>query len=177
MGQVGAPVHLVQCEADVATLPIPVDRPVAYITQTTLSIDDTKGIIAELKARFRDIVGPETSDICYATQNRQTSVRELAKVADVILVVGAKNSSNSNRLREIGIEEGVPSYLIADGSELDPELVRGKLVVGLTAGASAPESLVQHVIDALGEIEPVDVEQMDGKKEHIEFRLPVELRV
>ena len=176
MGQVGAPVHLVQCEADVATLPIPVHKPVAYITQTTLSIDDTKGIIAELKRRFHDIVGPETSDICYATQNRQTSVRELAKVADVILVVGAKNSSNSNRLREIGIEEGVPSYLIADGSELDPEWVRGKSVVGLTAGASAPESLVQHVIDALGEIEPVDVEQMDGKKEHIEFRLPVELR-
>jgi 4-hydroxy-3-methylbut-2-enyl diphosphate reductase len=176
MGQVGAPVHLVQCEADVATLPMPVDQPVAYITQTTLSIDDTKGIIAELKRRFHDIVGPETSDICYATQNRQTSVRELAKVADVILVVGAKNSSNSNRLREIGIEEGVPSYLIADGSELDPAWVRGKMVVGLTAGASAPESLVQHVIDALGEIEPVDVEQMDGKKEHIEFRLPVELR-
>ena len=177
MGQVGAPVHLVQCEADVANLPIPVGKPVAYITQTTLSIDDTKDIIAELKRRFSDIVGPETSDICYATQNRQTSVRELAKVADVILVVGAKNSSNSNRLREIGIEEGVPSYLIADGSELDPSWVRGKSVVGLTAGASAPESLVQHVIDALGEIEPVDVEQMDGKKEHIEFRLPVELRV
>ena len=176
MGQVGAPVHLVQCEADVATLPMPVDQPVAYITQTTLSIDDTKGIIAELKRRFHDIVGPETSDICYATQNRQTSVRELAKVADVILVVGAKNSSNSNRLREIGIEEGVPSYLIADGSELDPEWVRGKSVVGLTAGASAPESLVQHVIDALGEIAPVTVEQMDGKKEHIEFRLPAELR-
>jgi len=175
MGQVGAPVHLVQSEGDVVTLPMPVDQPVAYITQTTLSIDDTKGIIVELKKRFRDIVGPETSDICYATQNRQTSVRELAKVADVILVVGAKNSSNSNRLREIGIEEGVPSYLIADGSELDPAWVRGKMVVGLTAGASAPESLVQHVIDALGEIAPVTVEQMDGKKEHIEFpsdRLP-----
>jgi 4-hydroxy-3-methylbut-2-en-1-yl diphosphate reductase len=176
MGQVGAPVHLVQSEDDVATLPLPVDQPVAYITQTTLSIDDTKGIIVELKKRFRDIVGPETSDICYATQNRQTSVRELAKVADVILVVGAKNSSNSNRLREIGIEEGVPSYLIADGSELDAAWVKGKTVVGLTAGASAPESLVQHVIDALGEIAPVTVEQMDGKKEHIEFRLPVELR-
>ncbi len=176
MGQVGAPVHLVQSEADVATLPIPVETPVAYITQTTLSIDDTKGIIVELKKRYRNIVGPETSDICYATQNRQTSVRELAKVADVILVVGAKNSSNSNRLREIGIEEGIPSYLINDGTELDPAWVKGKAVVGLTAGASAPESLVQHVIDALGEIAPVTVEQMDGKKEHIEFRLPVELR-
>ena len=111
-----------QSEADVAALTIPLDTPVAYITQTTLSIDDTKGIIAALKKRFTDIVGPETSDICYATQNRQTSVRELAKVADVILVVGAKNSSNSNRLREIGIEEGVPCYLIADGSELEARM-------------------------------------------------------
>ena len=176
MGQVGAPVTLVQNEADVATLAIPPQTPVAYITQTTLSIDDTKGIIVALKKRFSDIVGPETSDICYATQNRQTSVRELAKIADVILVVGAANSSNSNRLREIGIEEGVPSYLINDGSELKPEWVRGKDVVGLTAGASAPEELVRHVIEALGEIEDVEVEQMDGKKEHIEFRLPTELR-
>ena len=176
MGQVGAPVHLVQSEGDVATLELADDTPVAYITQTTLSIDDTKGIIVALKKRFSDILGPETSDICYATQNRQTSVRELAKVADVILVVGAQNSSNSNRLREIGIEEGIPSYLIADGSELQPEWVKGKKVVGLTAGASAPEELVRHVIEALGEIEDVEVEQMDGKKEHIEFRLPVELR-
>lgn len=176
MGQVGAPVHLVQDEDDVATLGIPTDTPVAYITQTTLSIDDTKGIIVALKKRFSDIVGPETSDICYATQNRQTSVRELAKLADVILVVGAANSSNSNRLREIGLEEGIPSYLINDGSELKAEWVRGKKVVGLTAGASAPEELVRHVIDALGEIEDVEVETMDGKKEHIEFRLPAELR-
>jgi 4-hydroxy-3-methylbut-2-enyl diphosphate reductase len=176
MGQVGAPVHLVQEEADVAVLAIPTDTPVAYITQTTLSIDDTKGIIVALKKHFSDIVGPETSDICYATQNRQTSVRELAKLADVILVVGAANSSNSNRLREIGLEEGIPSYLINDGSELKAEWVRGKKVVGLTAGASAPEELVRHVIDALGEIEDVEVETMEGKKEHIEFRLPAELR-
>jgi 4-hydroxy-3-methylbut-2-enyl diphosphate reductase len=176
MGQVGAPVTLVQDEEDVAALEIPVGTPVAYITQTTLSIDDTKGIIQALKKKFSDIVGPETSDICYATQNRQTSVRELAKVADVILVVGAANSSNSNRLREIGIEEGIPSYLINDGSELKSEWVRGKKVVGLTAGASAPEELVRHVIEALEMIEPVSVETMDGKKEHIEFRLPAELR-
>ena len=103
-------------------------------------------------------------------------MRELAKVADVILVVGAKNSSNSNRLVEIGREVGVPSYLIADGSELDPEWVKGKSAVGLTAGASAPEALVEHVIRALGRIAPVEVTQMDGKKEHIEFRLPAELR-
>jgi 4-hydroxy-3-methylbut-2-enyl diphosphate reductase len=176
MGQVGAPVTLVQDEAEVDALTIPTNTPVAYITQTTLSIDDTKGIIAKLKQRFSDIVGPETSDICYATQNRQTSVRELAKIADVILVVGAANSSNSNRLREIGIEEGLPSYLINDGSELKPEWVKGKKVIGLTAGASAPEELVRHVIEALERIEPVTVETMDGKKEHIEFRLPAELR-
>jgi 4-hydroxy-3-methylbut-2-enyl diphosphate reductase len=176
MGQVGAPVTLVQSDADVEALTIPTDTPVAYITQTTLSIDDTKSIIAALKRKFTDIVGPETTDICYATQNRQTAVRELAKVADVILVVGAKNSSNSNRLVEIGREVGVPSYLIADGSELDPAWLAGKTSVGLTAGASAPESLVEHVIEALNRIAPVEVSTMDGKKEHIEFRLPAELR-
>jgi 4-hydroxy-3-methylbut-2-enyl diphosphate reductase len=176
MGQVGAPVHLVSSEVDVDALDIPIGTPVAYITQTTLSIDDTRSIIASLKRKFTDIVGPETTDICYATQNRQTAVRELAKVADVILVVGAKNSSNSNRLVEIGREVGVPSYLIADGSELDPAWVIGKSAVGLTAGASAPEALVEHVIEALGRIAPVEVTQMDGKKEHIEFRLPAELR-
>ena len=177
MGQVGAPVHLVQSEKDVETLPIPADAPVAYVTQTTLSIDDTKGIIAALKRRFSDIVGPETSDICYATQNRQMAVRDLCRVADVILVVGAKNSSNSNRLREIGIEEGVPSYLITDGDELDPSWVRGMKTVGLTAGASAPEELVLNVIAALRRIDAdLEVSQMHGKKEHIEFRLPAELR-
>jgi len=177
MGQVGAPVHLVQSEEDVETLPIPADTPVAYVTQTTLSIDDTKGVIAALKRRFSDIVGPETSDICYATQNRQMAVRELCRVADIILVVGAKNSSNSNRLREIGIEEGVPSYLIADGNELDPAWLRNKTTVGLTAGASAPEELVLNVIGALRALcGDIQVSQLDGKKEHIEFRLPIELR-
>jgi 4-hydroxy-3-methylbut-2-enyl diphosphate reductase len=148
------------------------------VTQTTLSIDDTRGIIAALKQRFTDIVGPDITNICYATQNRQTAVRELCRIADVIIVVGAKNSSNSNRLREIGREEGVPSYLIADGSELDPVWLKGKKTVGLTAGASAPEALVENVIAALRNIDPdVEVSQLDGKKEHIEFRLPAELRV
>ncbi len=177
MGQVGAPVHLVQSEADVEQLPLPQDTPVAYVTQTTLSIDDTRNVIAALKRRFSDIVGPETTDICYATQNRQQAVRELCRIADVIIVVGAKNSSNSNRLREIGKEEGKPSYLINDGSELDPTWIKGHATVGITAGASAPEALVEHVIDALRAIEPsLEVTQMDGKKEHIEFRLPAELR-
>src|SRR5277367_3909441 len=176
MGQVGAPVHLVSTEADVEKLDIPRDTPTAYVTQTTLSVDDTKGVIAALKKRFTDITGPDTSDICYATQHRQSAVRDLCKVSDVILVVGAANSSNSNRLREIGVEEGLPSYLIADGDELDPKWVEGVATVGLTAGASAPEELIQNVIAALRRLGDVEVSMMDGIVENIEFRLPGELR-
>ena len=176
MGQVGAPVHLVSTEADVEKLDIPTDTPAAYVTQTTLSVDDTKGVIAALKKRFTDITGPDTSDICYATQHRQSAVRDLCKVSDVIVVVGAANSSNSNRLREIGVEEGLPSYLIADGDELDPKWVEGVATVGLTAGASAPEELIQSVIDALRRLGEVEVSTMDGIVENIEFRLPAELR-
>jgi 4-hydroxy-3-methylbut-2-enyl diphosphate reductase len=145
------------------------------VTQTTLSVDDTRGIIAALQRRFSDIIGPETRDICYATQNRQSAVRELSALADVILVVGAKNSSNSNRLREIGAEEGVPSYLIADGSELDPAWVQDAAVVGITAGASAPEVLVEDVIAKLRRLGPVEVSTLPGREEHIQFRLPAEL--
>jgi 4-hydroxy-3-methylbut-2-en-1-yl diphosphate reductase len=165
----------VQTEADVEKLEIPTDTPVAYVTQTTLSVDDTRGIIAALHKRFTDIVGPETRDICYATQNRQTAVRELSTLVDVILVVGAKNSSNSNRLREIGEEAGKPSYLIADGSELDPTWFKDAKTVGITAGASAPEVLVEDVIEALRRLNPVDVSQLHGRQETIEFRLPPEL--
>jgi 4-hydroxy-3-methylbut-2-en-1-yl diphosphate reductase len=175
MGQIPGPVHLVQTEDDVAVLSIPVDVPVAYVTQTPLSIDDTRGIIDAIKRRFSNVVGPETNDICYATQNRQMAVRELTKIADVILVVGAKNSSNSNRLREIGQEAGVPSYLLADGSELKPEWVRGAQIIGLTAGASAPEAMVQDVIASLRLLGPVDVTNLPGVEENVEFRLPVEL--
>ena len=110
-----------QSEAEVDTLTLPVDTPVAYITRTTLSVDDTRGIIEALQRRFTDLVGPDTRDICYATQNRQAAVRELSEQVDVLLVVGATNSSNSNRLREIGTESGVPSYLVADGSEVKAE--------------------------------------------------------
>lgn len=175
MGQISAPVHLVQTEKDVEMLPIPTDVPVAYVTQTTLSVDDTRGIIAALQRRFSDIVGPETRDICYATQNRQTAVRELSRLVDVILVVGAKNSSNSNRLREIGSESGVPSYLIADGSELKADWVKNARAVGITAGASAPDVLVEDVIDALARLRDVDVSTLPGRQENIEFRLPAEL--
>jgi 4-hydroxy-3-methylbut-2-enyl diphosphate reductase len=175
MGQISAPVILVQNEADVAKLELSDDTPVAYVTQTTLSVDDTQGIIGALQRRFKDIVGPETRDICYATQNRQSAVRELSKLVDIILVVGATNSSNSNRLREIGSEEGVPSYLIADGSELDPQWLEGAATVGITAGASAPEVLVDDVIASLRRLGPVDVSVLPGREENIEFRLPAEL--
>jgi 4-hydroxy-3-methylbut-2-en-1-yl diphosphate reductase len=176
MGQIPGPVHLVQTEEDVEMLSLPLDTPVAYVTQTTLSIDDTRGIIDAIKRRFKNVIGPETNDICYATQNRQMAVRELSKIADVILVVGAKNSSNSNRLREIGEEAGVPSYLLADGSELDPQWVSEAKVIGLTAGASAPEAMVQDVIESLRSLGPVEVTNLPGVEENVEFRLPVELQ-
>src|SRR6201993_95809 len=175
MGQIPSPVLLVQNEADVAALDLPADTPVAYVTQTTLSVDDTKGIIAALERKFSNIVGPEIRDICYATQNRQSAVRELSKFVDLIIVVGATNSSNSNRLREIGSEEGVPSYLIADGSELDPAWLEGVETVGITAGASAPEVLVEDVIAALSRLGPAEVSVLPGRQEKIEFRLPAEL--
>ena len=127
-------------------------------------------------ARFSDLQGPDVADICYATQHRQSAVRELCDVVDLLLVVGSKNSSNSNRLREIGVEKGMPSYLIADGSELDPAWLEGVKTVGLTAGASAPEELVLDVIEALRRHGPVEVEEMDGVRETLEFRLPAELR-
>jgi len=175
MGQIPGEVILVQNEADVGKLDLPADAPVAYITQTTLSVDDTRNIIAALGARFTNLVGPSTRDICYATQNRQSAVREMSSRVDVILVIGATNSSNSNRLREIGTESGVPSYLIADGSELNPAWVRDADVVGITAGASAPEAMVEDVIAALRRLGPVEVSTMEGIEEHAEFRLPAEL--
>lgn len=175
MGQVPGLVHLVQNVEDVKALTLAPGEPVAYITQTTLSVDDTKDIISALEARFNDIEGPDTRDICYATQNRQSAVRDLSKLVDVILVVGATNSSNSNRLREIGTEVGVASYLIADGSELNPAWLKDARAVGITAGASAPEVLVDDVIETLRRIGPVSVSVLPGREENIEFKLPAEL--
>jgi 4-hydroxy-3-methylbut-2-enyl diphosphate reductase len=175
MGQLKGEVHLIQTKEDVDLLEISREAPIAYITQTTLSVDDTRVTIEAIKKRFKDVIGPETSDICYATQNRQTALRELARVVELILVVGASNSSNSNRLREIGSEEGVPSYLVADGSELREEWFSGKATVGITAGASAPESLVDDVINALGRFGPVEVSTLGGVKEKVHFRVPREL--
>src|SRR6516225_3349969 len=144
-------------------------------TMGQIPAPDTMGIIAALERKFSNIVGPEIRDICYATQNRQSAVRELSKVVDLILVVGAANSSNSNRLREIGTEEGVPSYLIADGGELDPTWLKGVKTIGITAGASAPEVLVDDVIAALRKLGPAEVSVLAGRQEKIEFRLPAEL--
>jgi 4-hydroxy-3-methylbut-2-enyl diphosphate reductase len=175
IGQLSGPVYLVQDQNDVAALDIPTDTPVAYITQTTLSVDDTRSTILAIKERFADVVGPDTRDICYATQNRQTAVRELSKMVELIIVVGASNSSNSNRLREIGAEAGVPSYLVADGSEIDPAWFVGRSTIGITAGASAPEVLVDDVINALCAMGPVEVETLAGVEESVEFRLPHEL--
>lgn len=174
-GQVPGPVRLVQNVEDVKRLKLSADTPLAYITKTTLSVDDTKDIIAALQLRFSDIQGPDTRDGCYATENRQTADRDLSSLVDVILVVGAANSSNSNRLRVIGAEAGVPSYLIADGNELNPVWLKGVKAVGITAGASAPEVLVEGVIEALRRIGPVELSVRPGREENIEFRLPAEL--
>ena len=177
MGQVGAPVHLVSTVEDVARLELPDDAPVAYVTQTTLSVDDTRGVIAALEARFSDLEGPDVSDICYATQHRQSAVRELCGMVDLLLVVGSRNSSNSNRLREIGVEQGVPSYLIADGSELDPAWLQRREDRGadrrcLGAGGTGPR---RHRGPA-----PASAKSRSSRwtasREDIEFRLPPELR-
>jgi 4-hydroxy-3-methylbut-2-enyl diphosphate reductase len=175
IGQIPARVHLVQTVEDVAALvPSSADR-LAYVTQTTLSVDDTRQIITALKQRFPAIVGPDVRDICYATQNRQQAVRELAAEVDVILVVGSRNSSNSNRLREIGAELGKPSYLIDDAEALQPEWFESAGSVGVTAGASAPELLVRGVIDGLRRFHDVSVETLAGVAEDVRFRFPAEL--
>ena len=176
MGQIDGPIHLVSTIEDVTALDLPADTPIAYVTQTTLSVDDTRGLIAALNTRFSDVIGPDISDICYATQNRQTAVRDLCRVADLLLVVGAANSSNSNRLREIGVEMGVPSYLVADGDSVDPSWFEGVEAVGLTAGASAPDELVDHVIAALRRIGPVELSTLDGVEENMQFSLPAGLK-
>jgi len=174
-GRIAGGVHLVSSVDDVATVAVRDPSKVAYVTQTTLSVDDTRAIIEALNLRFPGIIGPDVRDICYATQNRQVAVRELARQVDVLLVVGARNSSNSNRLKEIGAELGIPSYLINDASELDPSWLSNAATVGLSAGASAPEALVQEVIDALRLLGPIEVANLAGVDENVKFRLPAEL--
>jgi 4-hydroxy-3-methylbut-2-enyl diphosphate reductase len=175
IGQVPGKVHLVQTVADVARLSVADPGKLAYITQTTLSVDDTRGIIAALKERFPTIVGPDVRDICYATQNRQQAVRDLAVAVDIILVVGSRNSSNSNRLREIGEELGKPSHLIDDADSLQAEWFKDVSSVGVTAGASAPEMLVQGVLDGLRRFGEINISTLAGVAEDVRFRFPREL--
>jgi len=169
-------VHLVQEEADVARLQVDNPEKLAYVTQTTLGVDDTKGIIARLQQRFPSIIGPHTEDICYATQNRQNAVRALAEHIDVLLIVGSPNSSNSNRLRDLGEEMGVPSYLIDDARQIDPAWIDDAHSVGITAGASAPELLVQRVITYIETRRTVAVKPFEGVVETTRFNLPAQLR-
>ncbi len=175
LGQIPGPVHVISEPEDVADLKVTDPERVAFVTQTTLSVNDTKDVIAALKARFPNIIGPDTRDICYATQNRQTAVIAMAKQVDLLLVVGAHNSSNSNRLREIGENFGIPSYLIEDARMFDPSWLENVSTIGLTAGASAPEKLVQDTIARLREYCDVEVETLDGVVENIHFKLPKEL--
>ena len=169
-------VYLVENLADVAALAVETPEKLAYVTQTTLSVDDTRTIIAALKARFPAIHGPDTRDICYATQNRQLAVRELAKQVELLLVVGSANSSNSNRLRDLGAECGIPAYLIDDATDIDPHWLDGITRVGLTAGASAPELLVERVLRYLETLRPVTVTPFNVIQENVAFNLPPEVR-
>lgn len=174
-GRVRQGVLLVQDVADVARLQVKHPDQLAYVTQTTLSVDDTKDIIAALKQRFPSIAGPELRDICYATQNRQNAVRELAKQVELLLVVGSANSSNSNRLRDLAEEMGIHAHLIDDAASLQPHWFDHVSAIGITAGASAPEHLVQGVVEAIRTLRSIAVEPMGGEAENTRFKLPPEV--
>ena len=175
MGQIPGTVYLVSDVQDVEELKVNDPEKVAYVTQTTLSVDDTRDVITALRKRFPNIAGPDIKDICYASQNRQSAARELAAQVDLVLVVGAHNSSNSNRLREVSIDSGVSSYLVEEPSQIDPKWLQGNKVVGITAGASTPEELVHGVIEKLREYVDLEISTMDGIVENVHFSLPVSL--
>jgi len=168
-------IYLVEDVADAEALQVSQPENLAYTTQTTLSIDETKDIIAALKQRFPKIKGPDKGDLCYATTNRQSAVMEMAKLVDILIVIGSKNSSNSNRLRELGIRKGVPAYLIDDPRDIHAAWFERGARVGLTAGASAPESLVQQVVARLRELGVSNVDELGGEPENVVFSLPKEL--
>ncbi|HRK39885.1 MAG TPA: 4-hydroxy-3-methylbut-2-enyl diphosphate reductase [Burkholderiaceae bacterium] len=177
MGQLSEGIHLVEDVADVARVAPRQTERLAVVTQTTLSVDDAADITAAVKARFPAIRSPKMQDICYATQNRQDAVKLMSKQVDVVVVVGSPTSSNSNRLRELAARLGTPAYMVDDATELHPEWFAGKQTVGITAGASAPEKLVQGVIDRLRELGAVAVRKMDGIEESVRFPLPKGLRM
>jgi 4-hydroxy-3-methylbut-2-en-1-yl diphosphate reductase len=172
----GGAIYLVETPEDVARLDVRNPEHMAYVTQTTLSADDTARVIDALRRRFPQILGPRKDDICYATTNRQDAVKALAGQCDVMLVVGSRNSSNSNRLRELAEARGVPSYLIDGPADIQPQWLAGKDAVGVTAGASAPELLVRQVVERLQELGGVAAEEMQGRTENVVFSLPPALR-
>jgi len=175
MGQAQSGMYLVESPNDVANLQVQDEANLAYVTQTTLSVDDARQIIAALKSRFPAIVGPKKDDICYATQNRQDAVKALALESDVVIVVGSPNSSNSNRLREVAQNMGVPAYMVDAAADLDPRWVLGAARVGVTAGASAPEVLVRELIERLQGLGATEVREMHGITESVVFPLPKSL--
>ncbi len=175
-GRLDGTVHVLSTVEEVEALVVEDPERLAYVTQTTLSVDDTRDVIAALARRFPKIRGPELSDICYATQNRQNAVQALSDRIDLLLVVGSPNSSNSNRLRELGARRGVTSQLIDSEQDLDPDWFRPGLRIGLTAGASAPESLVQRVLERLRALGVDEVTEMEGERESVVFQLPAELK-
>ena len=175
MGQSDGGMYLVEMPEDVAQLKVNKPEQLAYVTQTTLSMDDAALVIAALKARFPNIAAPKSDDICYATQNRQDAVKALAKQCDLVIVVGSPNSSNSNRLREVAVNQGIASYMVDNATELVAAWVVGKKNVGVTAGASAPEVLVQEVVARLKALGAVDVKNLDGVAETVVFPLPKNL--
>jgi 4-hydroxy-3-methylbut-2-en-1-yl diphosphate reductase len=172
MGQAADGMYLVESVDDVAGLAVKNPRALAYVTQTTLSVDDATTIVSALKAKFPSIVGPKKDDICYATQNRQDAVKIMAPKTDIVIVVGSPNSSNSNRLREVAAHMGVPAYMVDSADQLKPEWFVGKLRVGVTAGASAPEVLVNAVIARLRELGAISVRQLEGVIESVQFPMP-----
>jgi 4-hydroxy-3-methylbut-2-enyl diphosphate reductase len=176
MGQVDGDMYLVENVADVATLTVKNPAQLAYVSQTTLSVDETRDIIAALRARFPAIANPKKDDICYATQNRQDAVKVLAEQCDLVIVVGSPNSSNSNRLREVAALKGVEAYMVDNATLLEPQWFEGKSRVGVTAGASAPEVLVQAVIARIRELGADGVTELDGVEETTTFALPPGLR-
>jgi len=172
MGQSAAGMYLVETPEDVARLEVADPDRLAYVTQTTLSVDDAARVVEALKARFPNIVGPKKDDICYATQNRQDAVKKLAAECDVVIVVGSPNSSNSNRLREVAENLGVPAYLVDDETDIQPQWLEGKTRIGITAGASAPEILVERVIARLKQLGATEVAPLEGLQEKVSFPLP-----
>ena len=172
MGQSAGGMHLVEGPDDVAGLQVQDENNLAYVTQTTLSMDDAGRTIGAIRRRFPKIVGPKKDDICYATQNRQDAIKTLAQRCDVVIVVGSPNSSNSNRLREVAEQQGVPAYMVDNAGELQAEWVAGKSCVGITAGASAPEVLVQAVVERLRGLGADTVSSLDGIAERVTFPLP-----